>query len=57
MYLEDNSQDKFKTIWQPVPKWDVPVKQLNLARYPKRADEKKRERVNQNETRKWIFNV
>ena len=47
----------FKTIWQPVPKWDVPQKQLERARYPLRKDEKKRERVNQNEMRKWIFNV
>jgi len=47
----------FKTIWQPVPKWGVPVKSLERAKYPKRKDELKRERVNQNETRKWIFNV
>ena len=47
----------FKTIWQPVPKWEVPVKSLERAKYPKRKDELKRERANQNETRKWIFNV
>jgi hypothetical protein len=47
----------FKTIWQPVSKWEVPVKELQRAKFPLRKDEKKRERVNQNETRKWIFNV
>jgi len=47
----------FKTIWQPVPKWDVPQKRLLQTKYPLRKDEKKRERVNQNEMRKWIFNV
>lgn len=35
---------EFKTIWQPVPKWDVPIKHLERARYPKRADELKRDR-------------
>ena len=33
-----------KTIWQPVPKWDVPVKQLERARFPKHSDEFKRDR-------------
>jgi hypothetical protein len=46
-----------KTIWQPVPKWDIPLKQLDRSKYPKRKDELKRERVNQNDYRKWIFNL
>ena len=41
----------FKTIWQPVPKWEVPVKELQRAKFPLHKDEKKRERVNQNENR------
>jgi len=47
----------FKTIWQPVKPWDVPVKQLDRAKYPKKKDEYKRERTNQNVLRKWIFNL
>jgi hypothetical protein len=49
---------QFKTIWQPVPKWTVPVKSLERAKLPKRMDEKKRDRKKeQNAMRKWILNV
>jgi 3-methyladenine DNA glycosylase/8-oxoguanine DNA glycosylase len=45
----------FKTIWQPVPKWEIPVKKLQRSKFSLRRDEKKRERVDKNQTRKWIF--
>jgi len=34
----------FKTIWQPVPRWDIPIKELDRAKYPIRRDEFKRVR-------------
>jgi len=34
----------FKTIWQPVPKWDISIKKLSRAKYPLRQDEYKRSR-------------
>ena len=55
---------EFKTIWQPVPKWDIPVKQLERAKYPVRRDEFKRVRTDgrsnigtrpKPEMRIWMF--
>jgi len=50
----------FKTIWQPVPKWDVPVKELELRKTPRHDDELKRDRsANKKEAdsyKRWLRN-